>query len=431
MRPTDRLPVGKGWRTWPALVLGSWWTLLLAGLLIACPRRWRSHALTNRLLDLWAQGWLVATGARVEIEGVQHLQGIGACVVVANHQSNLDTIVLTSTFSGAIRILTKRELFDVPLLGAALRAVGMVEVNRTMPDRAAITAAAADTLAHGIPILVFPEGPTSRDGKLLPFKPGAFHIAIRHGVPVLPVLVTDTRNVWPAKRLKIRSGQVRVVITPPIDTADLVPPDVTALRATVRRRLQGPGRGESGQGTSPLAPEEPPTGPRGARARPRTASPRRERSSDDAAPAASVRRGASGRAVRGHASTSLVPCRSRAAWFDICRSSPTTTTARRRLRAADWKVESSCLSETLLSSSSRSWMSSTARATSGGRSGWASEHREARWKYRPPGGSEEEQAGEALDECEVGDNGQRLRRSGCRHVQGFPERGREVRGVDG
>lgn len=273
----DRLPVGDGWRTWPALVLGAWWTLLLAGLLVVCPRRWRSRDLTDRFLRSWSRGWLSLTGARVVVSGTRRLEEIGACVVVANHQSNLDPIVLTSTFGGAIRILTKRELFDVPLLGAALRALGMVEVNRLLPDRAAITAAAADTLAQGIPLLVFPEGTTSRDGKLLPFKPGAFQIAIRHGVPILPVLVTDTRDVWPAKTLKIRSGQVRVVITPPIDTVGLGQPDVTRLRATVRRRLQEAGRGESGQSTSPLAPQEPSTGPAGGRDRPRTASdPSRE-----------------------------------------------------------------------------------------------------------------------------------------------------------
>lgn len=273
MRPTNRLPVGDGWRTWPALILGCWWTLLLAGLLIVCPRRWRSRDLTDRLLRSWSRGWLNVTGARVAVSGSRHLEGIGACVVVANHQSNLDPMVLTSTFGGAIRILTKRELFDVPLLGAALRALGMVEVNRLLPDRAAITAAAADTLAQGIPLLVFPEGTTSRDGKLLPMKAGAFQIAIRHGVPVLPVLVVDTRNVWPAKRLKIRSGQVGVVITPPIDTGDLGQPDAIELRARVQRRLQEGGRGDSGDGTSPLAPPEPSTGPTGGRARPRTAPP--------------------------------------------------------------------------------------------------------------------------------------------------------------
>lgn len=254
------------WRTWPALALGSLWTLLLAVPITACPRRWRSRRLTNRLLHLWAQGWLVATGARVEVEGMQHLQSIGACVVVSNHQSNLDPIVLTSAFGGAIRVLTKRELFDVPLLGAALRAVGMIEVNRLLPDRAAITTAAANTLAQGIPLLVFPESTTSRDGKLLPFKPGAFQIAIRHGVPVLPVLVVGTRHVWPAKKLKIRSGHVRVVISQPVDTVGLGPPDVVELRATVRRRFEGGGHDDFG-GRSALAPEGPPFGPTDARGR--------------------------------------------------------------------------------------------------------------------------------------------------------------------
>ena len=239
------------WRTWPALSLGSLWTLLLAVLITACPRRWRSRRFTNRLLHLWAQGWLVATGARVEIQGVQHLQGLGACVVVSNHQSNLDPIVLTSTFGGAIRILTKRELFAVPLLGTALRAVGMVEVNRYAPDRATIAAAATQALAQDLLLLVFPEGTTSREGDLLPFKPGAFQIAVRHGVPVVPVLVTGSRDVWPAKRLKIRSGRVQVVVTAPMATAGLVEADVVGLSAKVRERLDHARRVEAENRMSP------------------------------------------------------------------------------------------------------------------------------------------------------------------------------------
>lgn len=295
MRATDRDPVWVqgAWRTWPALALGSWWTLLLAALLLACPPRWRSRAFTDRMLHLWSQGWLRAIGVQVEVSGSRHLDRLGACVVVANHQSNLDPIVLTSTFGGAIRILTKRELFEVPVLGAALRTIGMVEVDRMLPDRDAITAAAADTLAQGIPLLVFPEGTTSRTGDLLPFKPGAFQIAIRHGVPVLPVRILDSHNVWPAKRLKIRSGHVSVVITPPIDTLGLGQSDATELGTTVRRCLEGTGRAESGEGTSPRTPqeppEEPPTGPAGARTRPRTVcQPRRERNRDETPPAATL-----------------------------------------------------------------------------------------------------------------------------------------------
>ncbi|NNM47766.1 1-acylglycerol-3-phosphate O-acyltransferase [Knoellia koreensis] len=222
----------------PALVAGSLWTLALATAITLCPRGWRSADLTNRLLSLWSQGWLFATGANVVIEGAQHLHGIGACVVVSNHQSNLDPIVLTSTFGGRIRILTKRELFRVPLLGSALRTMGMVEVNRDSPDRATIAAGAAHALDQGLPLLVFPEGTTSRTGDLLPFKPGAFQIAIRHGVPIIPVLVTDSREVWPAKRLKVKAATVRVVVTAPLATEGLAESRVVDLSAMVRGRLE-------------------------------------------------------------------------------------------------------------------------------------------------------------------------------------------------
>lgn len=233
-------------RTVPALVAGSLWTLVLAAVMTLCPPGWRSPELTNRLLSLWSRGWLIATGAKVVVEGAQHLHGVSACVVVSNHQSNLDPIVLTSTFRGRIRILTKRELFGVPLLGSALRAVGMVEVNRDAPDRVTIAAGAAHALDQGMPLLVFPEGTTSRTSDLLPFKPGAFQIAVRHGVPILPVLVTDSREVWPAKRLRVRAGTVRVVVTAPVATEGLAECHVVDVSATVRGQLEDARRDRSG-----------------------------------------------------------------------------------------------------------------------------------------------------------------------------------------
>lgn len=221
------------WRTLPALAVGALATLLSSAGLLACPSRLRSRAFVDRLLYFWSRSWLLATGARIEVEGLEHLDRVAPCVVVSNHQSNLDPMVYLASFRGSIRILTKRELFSVPLLGAALRVVGMVEVDRTGPDRDAIGQAAAHTLAQGLPVLVFPEGTTSRDGELLPFKDGAFEIAVATGVPLLPAAVINSRDVWPGKRLTIRPGTVRLILCEPVLTDHLTREDVPELRARV------------------------------------------------------------------------------------------------------------------------------------------------------------------------------------------------------
>lgn len=112
-------------------------TLVLATGLLAYPAGWRSRRFLNRTLYLWSHCWLLCTGARIKVHGREHLCDRGAFVVVSNHQSNLDSIDLALS-RGSLRILTKRELFDVPVLGAALRALGMVIVDHLTPDRATI-----------------------------------------------------------------------------------------------------------------------------------------------------------------------------------------------------------------------------------------------------------------------------------------------------
>lgn len=180
---------------------------------------------------------MMFAGARIKVHGKEHLDNAGVCVVVSNHQSNLDPIVYLALSRGSLRVLTKRELFDLPLLGAALRALGMVKVDRTTPDRTTIHDDSVRNLAEGVPLLVFPEGTTSRDGELLPFRVGAFQLAVASQVPIVPACVLDTRRVWPGKRLSIRPGTVHVVISEPVSTIGLCQDDVGALRARVVHRI--------------------------------------------------------------------------------------------------------------------------------------------------------------------------------------------------
>lgn len=225
-------------RTAVGLVAGCLATLVLSLALLACPPRWRSQRFSDRVLYVWSRCWLVGVGARVKVHGREHLDRGGTCVVVSNHQSNLDAIVYVALSHGSLRILAKRELFDVPLLGAALNALGMVKVDRNTPDSATIRSDSARALAQGVPLLVFPEGTTSRTGEFLPFRHGAFQVAVASQVPLLPACVLDTRKVWPAKRLLVRSGTVHVVLAEPVTTTGLDHTHVAALQGWVRNRIE-------------------------------------------------------------------------------------------------------------------------------------------------------------------------------------------------
>jgi 1-acyl-sn-glycerol-3-phosphate acyltransferase len=124
--------------------------------------------------------------------------------------------------------------FRIPLLGSAIRTIGMIEVDRASPDVGQIDRAAARHQAAGHWLLAFPEGRISPDGTIGAFKDGAFVIAVASQVPVIPVILDGTRRIWPPGRTTIRSGQVRVVAARPLPTSGLTQHDVAALREQAR-----------------------------------------------------------------------------------------------------------------------------------------------------------------------------------------------------
>ena len=218
------------WRTVPAFAAGVLATLA-AAVLVLCrgPARVDAPA-TDRIVRWWAAAWLRAAGARVTVHGLEHVRADTTYVVVSNHQSNLDPMVHLRVLPLSLRVLAMRELFRIRLLGPAMRAIGMIEVDRDSPDFGQIDQAAARSLTAGHSLLVYPEGTTCPDGRIGQFKDGAFVIAITSQAPVLPVTIDGTRRIWPPGRTAIHGGQVRVVIADPLPTSGLIHHDVPMLR---------------------------------------------------------------------------------------------------------------------------------------------------------------------------------------------------------
>lgn len=203
----------------------------------------RSH-LIEPILRAWARAWLFPAGVRLEVEGREHLAVGRSYVMVSNHLSNLDPIVHFAGVRLPLRFLAMRELFDIPLLGSALRRIGMIEVDRNQPDAAGIARGVERALADGASVFVFPEGQTSHDGSLNRFHLGAFVLAIEHGVPIVPIAIIGTREVWTPGSNAIHRGVVRLVIHEPIDTQDLTRLDAIGLRDKSRSAIAS-ARGES------------------------------------------------------------------------------------------------------------------------------------------------------------------------------------------
>ncbi len=189
----------------------------------------------------WARSLLLFAGVRVSVEGLEKIDPNAGYVFVSNHLSYMDTPVVLSNIPVQFRFLAKQGLFQIPLLGTHLARAGHIPVPREDPRAAvkSLSRAAEIIRKHGISVLIFPEGGRSDDGELHPFKEGAAYIAIKAGVPVVPVAIIGTREVMAMGSATIRRGRVRLRIGDPIPAADLALRDRHALTEQVRERILG------------------------------------------------------------------------------------------------------------------------------------------------------------------------------------------------
>jgi 1-acyl-sn-glycerol-3-phosphate acyltransferase len=173
---------------------------------------------------------------RIRIDG-RWPPGRGAYVVVANHQSFLDIFVLCN-IPHEMKWVAKKELFKIPMFGWGLRLAGDICLDRGDTASALkVMDQARRYLKNGMSVMIFPEGTRSEDGTLLPFKPGAFKLAVETGVPVLPIAVSGSANGMPKGGPWVRPTKVSVKILEPIPTAGLRGRDVRKLRDDVRDRI--------------------------------------------------------------------------------------------------------------------------------------------------------------------------------------------------
>lgn len=198
------------------LVCG-WLTVLTAVLV-------NPHFASRWVASPWARIVAWATPVWVSVEGGHNARRERSYVVVSNHASQFDILALYGWLHLDLKWVMKKELRKIPGVGIGCEKAGHIFVDRARPELAkqAISDALA-RLGDGIGILFFPEGTRSLDGRLLPFKKGAFRTAIDTGLPVLPVTVVGARDVLPAKTLRLFPGRIRVVIHPPIEAVGLDP----------------------------------------------------------------------------------------------------------------------------------------------------------------------------------------------------------------
>ncbi len=205
-------------------VLTSVWavfiTALLAPTAIAASFVGQGGNLAHLVGRLWARSILLVGRVKVFVRGLEHIDPRVPYVYMANHQSMFDILVLLGYLPIQFRWLAKRELFQIPVFGYSMARVGYISIDRSNRKAAHKSLQrAAEKIAQGVSVVIFPEGSRSADGQVQPFKMGGFHLAMRSRRPIIPVVIYGTFQVMPKGRLRIRPGRIIVHIHRPVDTA--------------------------------------------------------------------------------------------------------------------------------------------------------------------------------------------------------------------
>ena len=156
-----------------------------------------------------------AAGIRVRVIGLENVPA-EASIVMSNHVSNLDPPVLLPAIPGMTSVMLKKSLMKIPLLGTAMRMGKFVPVARghSREDAIQSVAASAEAMRAGLHLMVFPEGTRSPDGRLLPFRKGAFFLAMETNAPIVPVVIHGTARMMSRDSLRITPGEAIVQFVP-------------------------------------------------------------------------------------------------------------------------------------------------------------------------------------------------------------------------
>ena len=196
--------------------------------------------IVNKHIPHWSRQILHITGVQLLVEGLDNIPKDTACVFVGNHRSYYDIPILLTALDAPHGILAKEELEKIPLLNRWMKLLGCVFVQRD-DVRASVRALndATAIVESGRSFVIFPEGTRYKgeEGGAGEFKAGAFRIAIKTGVPVVPVAISGARGLFEGHGLRATPGDIRVRILPAIQTAGMSKAEQKQLPDAVRQTI--------------------------------------------------------------------------------------------------------------------------------------------------------------------------------------------------
>jgi 1-acyl-sn-glycerol-3-phosphate acyltransferase len=230
--------------------LRYWWCLFAAAMLlliVGTPTIIATWVLRRKhwlypFADWGARAWIKACGARVRVRGLENLTPEENYVFISNHRSYLDTATLFAYTGRKIGLVAKKELLKVPILGQGMGFVNIIAIDRTNAEKALQSMKKArEVLDEGYSFGVFAEGTRALPGDLLPFKKGAFHLAIQTGAPIVPVAIRETDWMMGKKTGLAFPGTIEMVLLPPLATKDASDDELmvflTKTRAAIAEEL--------------------------------------------------------------------------------------------------------------------------------------------------------------------------------------------------
>jgi len=220
-------------------MLAFWAASLLLAALVCIP-----HTLITGDVSLLYRVamWCAAAGVRlggvkIDAVGREKIPAGQTFIFMANHSSNIDPSVFLPLIPGRTAVMVKKELFDYPILGKAMRLGSFIPVDRANRDAGiAAVREAKKVIESGVSMSIFPEGKRSFDGKLLPFKRGPFYLAMECGIPIVPVTIAGAHEAMPKGKFYLKPGQVTVTFHEAIDPKQFTDRDV--LAQAVRQSIE-------------------------------------------------------------------------------------------------------------------------------------------------------------------------------------------------
>lgn len=192
----------------------------------------------HKVAQSWSRLLLRISGVRVRVEGLDKIAPGGSYLFVSNHRSYMDVPVILSQIPVQFRFLANKNLFAVPFIGYHLKRAGHLAVNNANPRESlkSMSEAARVIQQRGVSILIFPEGGRT-DGEMRPFKDGAAYVAIKAGVPVVPIALIGMRDILPMGSGYVFGGDVTMCIGDPLPTIDLTLHDRTRFSQALHERI--------------------------------------------------------------------------------------------------------------------------------------------------------------------------------------------------